>query len=142
VKNDGAFAKPSSGMIHADQTCGLLPSYKTNKGNILNRDLLSINEAVNQGIDRIRKAIWRHPMDHFKLDFYDGGKGPWGHLYSPMNKGCNGRDPVDILIMMFEGEEMDTKEWLPYEGALPDSPEYKEEEKVFCAAFGKHLEGA
>ncbi len=86
--------------------------------------MISINEAAKQGICRLRKEVWSDPCDHLKLDLIgsEGGLGPWFHLYAPFNLRCNGRDPVDILCMQFD---LDCKEWLPYEGPLPDSDEYK-----------------
>lgn len=63
---------------------------------------------------------------------FDGGQhGPWSHLWSPFNVECNGRDPVDILLLAgikINPVQIDPSEraWLPYTGPLPDSPEYRD----------------
>ncbi len=61
--------------------------------------MISINEAVSQGIERIRRPHWAIPEDHLKLDIIDGKLGPWLHVYSPMNEEINGKNPVDMLFM-------------------------------------------
>jgi hypothetical protein len=84
--------------------------------------LISINEAAEQGIERLRRTIWTMPEDHIKIDIVDGKPGIWTHLYSPLNKECNGRDPFDILCMQIDyGERV----WVPYQGPLSDSEQYK-----------------
>lgn len=84
--------------------------------------MISIKDAAKQGIARIRKPVWADPLDHIKIDILsDGTPGPWAHLYAPFNKACNGRDPVDMLLML----DYEIREYLPYEGPLPDSEEYR-----------------
>ena len=85
--------------------------------------LISLNEAAANGIDRLRKPEWAQAEDHLKIDAIDGRLGPWVHLYAPFNLKCNGRDPVDVLVVIW-GDPAE-KEWLPYTGPLPDSDEYK-----------------
>lgn len=85
--------------------------------------LASINEAAAYGWERLRKPIWANPLDHLKIDLMAGSVGPWAHLYCPFNQECNGRDPVDILWIMYE--DRDKRMWVKYEGPLPDSHEYK-----------------
>lgn len=80
-------------------------------------DLISIKEALAQGITRVRKPVWAEPLDQLHI-----GPGIWMHLYCPFNKECNGRDPVDMLTLQ---ADLDAKEWLPHTGPLPDSEEYK-----------------
>lgn len=79
--------------------------------------LFSINEAVAQGITRVRKPIWAEPLDQLHI-----GPGIWMHLYSPSNKAINGRDPVDIMKL---GYDMDEKVWVQHEWPTPDSEDYK-----------------
>ena len=85
-------------------------------------DLISIQDAAAQGIERLRRPIWATPEDHIKLDIIDGCPGPWIHLFAPFNKECNGRDPVNMLSL---GHDLSIKEWEPYRGPLPESDEYK-----------------
>jgi hypothetical protein len=84
--------------------------------------MISINEAARAGIDRLRKPLWANPLDHLKIDIIDGELGPWLHVFAPFNKECNGRDPVDILIIQMD---LDKPEYEIYDGPLPDSDEYK-----------------
>jgi hypothetical protein len=86
--------------------------------------LISINEAVRAGQSRLRKPKWANPLDHIKIDLIDGRMGPWLHIYSPFNKDCNGRDPVDILAITERGS-FDSPEFVVYDGPLPDSEEYR-----------------
>jgi hypothetical protein len=88
-------------------------------------ELISINQAVARGIERIRKPLWATPEDHFKIDIIDGKPGPWLHLFAPFNEECNGRDPVDILWIASGAETGDVEEFVAYTGPLPDSDEYK-----------------
>lgn len=87
--------------------------------------LLSIHQAAAQGIERIRRSNWSHPMDHLKLDLVEGGVGPWVHLCSPFNMPINGRDPFDILVL--DVDNLDVECWEVYEGAVQGSPEYQAE---------------
>ena len=87
--------------------------------------LISLYDALEQNIERLRKPIWANTFDHVKIDIIKGKLGMWMHLYAPFNQECNGRDPVDMLIMA--DNDPREQEWLPYIGFLPDSEEYKAE---------------
>ncbi len=89
--------------------------------------LLSIAEAAAKGIDRLRQPQWADPLDHLKIDIIGGLHGPWAHLFCPFNKECNGRDPVDILMVAQRDWAIDPSiaAFMPYTGPLPDSDEYK-----------------
>ena len=100
-------------------------------------ELISIAQAVEQGIARLRKPIWASPMDHLKIDIINGRAGPWLHLYCPFNNECNGRDPVDTLGL---GMDYDAKEFEPYTGPLPDSVEYKAEQAAFEGCLRSNAE--
>ena len=101
--------------------------------------LISINEALEGGIDRLRKQIWAQPEDHIKIDIITPGKlGPWIHLYSPFNEECNGRDPVSILFVEFD---LDEKLYQPYTGPLPGSNEYRERVMAEDAEIRKERSG-
>lgn len=102
--------------------------------------LISISDATEQGIERIRKPNWSDSLDHIKLDLMNGKRGPWVHLYAPFNKECNGSDPVDMLFgvhpMLPFGCEH-SKEFVQYTGPMPDSEEYK----AACAVFDGCISG-
>lgn len=59
--------------------------------------MISIRQAAQNGIQRLRVPHWRLPNDHIKIDIIDGKPGPWLHLYSELNEEINGRNPCDIL---------------------------------------------
>lgn len=93
--------------------------------------LISIHKAAANGILRIRMPNWANKLDHIKIDMIpplplgsDGPDtmGPWLHLYAPFNQECNGRDPVNILVIEFN---CDAALYEPYTGPLPDSDEYR-----------------
>lgn len=84
--------------------------------------MLSINQAAKRGITRLREPRWADPMDHIKIDLIGDCPGPWIHLYCPINKEINGRDPVDVLDV---GLDYTAEEFEEYSGPLPDSDEYK-----------------
>jgi hypothetical protein len=96
-------------------------------------NLISINEAVKQGVERLRNPIWAIPEDHLKIDIIElenGEKEPrlWAKLYSPFNLECNGKDPVELLLLLVG---CDKAEWEPYTGVLPDSEEYKSRQESY-----------
>lgn len=93
-------------------------------------DLISLQEAAELGIERLRLPIWEDPFDHLKIDIINKKLGPWLHLYAPFNTKCNGRDPVDILWMVStEGRAMDVnaKSFEIYTGPPSDNEEYRRE---------------
>lgn len=96
--------------------------------------LMSIEQAVAWGIERLRRPIWADEMDHLKVDIIEGRMGPWAHLFCPFNLRCNGKDPVAISTIMELSTT--TAEYVPYYGPLPDSDEYRARQ----AAFGREDE--
>ena len=90
--------------------------------------LISLEDAAALGIERVRLGYWANRMDHFKIDIIDGKVGPWVKLYAPFNKHCNGRDPMPMLITMFETWH---RTYEVYRGPLPDSVEYLEAAAAF-----------
>lgn len=87
--------------------------------------LLCVAEAAAKGIERIRLSKWANPMDHLKIDIIEGRPGPWLHLYSPINVGCNGKDPVSFVWILMPDADIYEREYEAYSGPLPDSEEYK-----------------
>lgn len=98
-------------------------------------NLISINEAAEKGIERLKKPIWKMEEDHIKIDIIDKKPGPWIKLYSPFNQECNGRDPVNIPF--FEIDGLNEKEFLPYTGPLPESEKYKNKMADFEGVINK-----
>lgn len=89
--------------------------------------MISIQEAAEQGIDRLRRPEWACKFDHVKIDIIDGHTGPWLHLFSPANVAINGRDPANSLVTSWGTGALDAQVFVPYNGPLPDSTEYKAE---------------
>ena len=88
-------------------------------------NLISINQAVASGIERLRLPIWSTPEDHIKIDIAGGRLGPRIHPWALFNTTCNGRDPVDILRIGGPGRfDEDGMDWEVYTGPLPDSEGY------------------
>lgn len=90
--------------------------------------MISLKEAAEKGIKRVRKPVWADQLDHLEISIVDGVLGVWGRLYAPFNKECNGRDPVEFLLVQ---TDCDAAEYEPYDGPLPDSDEYKIKQKRF-----------
>lgn len=111
-------------------------------GPIAMSDEISMNEAAARGIARLRKPVWSDPFDHIKIDIFEGKPGPWMHLYAPFNKECNGRDPVDIVwVIQFGKEAADSREFVPYDGPLPDSDAYKARQAQFDGVLSAERTG-
>lgn len=100
--------------------------------------LISIVEAAELGVERLRLSKWADPMDHIKIDIIDGKPGPWIHLWCPFNKECNGRDPVDQLSIMPPWKQsLEYPEWEVYRGPLPDSEKYKARAASFAGCLNE-----
>ncbi len=94
--------------------------------------LISIADAAKLGIERVRLTKWANPLDHLKIDIVEGKPGPWLHLFAPFNKECSGRDPVNFLWIMGPMKtDVNTPEFVVYEGPLPESDEYKAAQAAF-----------
>lgn len=99
-------------------------------------DLISLTEAAERGITRLRRPKWVVPMDHVRLDIVEGLPSPLLRLHSPMNRALNGRDPVEIPVVDSAAEmNLNEKSWLPYTGPLPGSDEYKAEAERWSTLF-------
>lgn len=94
--------------------------------------LISINDAAAQGIDRLRRPAWLMREDHIKIHIHEGKPGPFVKIYSPFNQECNGRDPVEMLIIAFDLED---KIFLPYTGPLPGDEAYEKKVKHFAGSL-------
>ena len=98
--------------------------------------MISILEAAEQGILRIRKPIWANPMDHILITIFEDEPGPWLKLYAPYNLAIDGEHPVTLLITAFSIEEQD---WERYTGPLPDSDEYREMAESMAVSMAEDL---
>ena len=89
--------------------------------------MISIAQAAERGIERVRKPNWAHPFDHFKIDIIDGKPGPWLHLYAPFNQICSGHDPVDFIWATGALKtDINAVALEPYTGPLPDLSAYQD----------------
>lgn len=90
--------------------------------------LISINDAAARGTDRVRMPRWANQFDHIKIVILDGTVGPWANLFAPFNVKCNGHDPQELRLT-----EADCNEcvYVPYDGALPGSDEYRAAQAVY-----------
>jgi hypothetical protein len=95
---------------------------------------VSIYEAAGKGIDRIRLERWANKFDHIRINITGKGIGIWVKLYAPFNLECNGRDPVAVLLTQFDCDE---RIYVPYQGPLPDSEEYRSEVLKFKGCLSK-----
>jgi hypothetical protein len=100
----------------------------------MSKRLISILEAAELGVQRLRKPVWANPLDHLQIDIVDGRPGPWLHIWCPFNKECNGRDPVDMIAYT---QNLGMREFEPYAGPLPDSEEYRKAVEQFDGVLAK-----
>ncbi len=89
---------------------------------------ISLREAAKQGITRLRQEQWVSPFDHVEITALNGVLGIWVRMWAPFNEECNGQDPVPVITLRMNPDNLD---WLPYQGKLPDSPEYLAERASF-----------
>lgn len=86
-------------------------------------DMISLNEAAAQGIERVRKPNWANPRDYVKLDIVDGRLGPWLHLYSPINQTVLKQANPQHILWAFEfgTSAAEDQEFVPYDNDVdPD----------------------
>ena len=71
---------------------------------------MTLIEASQKGIDKVRKAIWANPEAYMKIDIVDGKLGPWGHLYDqPTQDALGVESPQNTLII---GDRQD--DWIKF----------------------------
>ena len=89
---------------------------------------ISLAQASECGIKRVRNPIWANKFDHIEIDIINGKVGPWLHLYCPFNLQCNGKDPVNFLWITGPIKiDINAIEFEAYIGPLPDSDAYASE---------------
>jgi len=79
--------------------------------------MISINEAVEQGITRVRMPRWAHDEDHLEIAIVAGRLGPWVKLWSPTNEVIGQKNPQEVLWI---GQDNESQIYEPYEGPLPE----------------------
>jgi len=64
---------------------------------------MTLVEAFEQGIQRVRQPRWLNKTTYLKLDFISSDLGdslsPWGHLYDPTQKALGYPKPQDFPII-------------------------------------------
>lgn len=77
--------------------------------------MATMAELAKRGISRMRLPNWSLETDYVRIDLFNGGYGPWAHLYSQLNLAIHGDNPVSRLAV-----DNDDR-WEPYEGVIsPD----------------------
>lgn len=73
---------------------------------------MTLHEAVEKGISRVRLPQWDHKEDYLLIDVFrdplDETKfacGPWLHLYSPLNVVVGNKNPVDMMFNVLNWDE-------------------------------------
>ena len=76
---------------------------------------ISLNEALAQGIDKIRMPQWRAKGDYIQLHITeDGHFGPWAYLHSAYTvEGVE--NPYPMIITSLGG--LNDKSWEIYDGS-------------------------
>ncbi len=93
---------------------------------------LSLREAAESGVLRLRLPQWASPFDHVEIMPCNGVL--W--IRAPFNEECNGREPMATLATQFNTT---SKVWLLYDGKLPDSAEYLAERESYRGCLTKNL---
>lgn len=71
---------------------------------------MTINEAIKNNINKIRKPYWVNKNEYIKLDILENGiYGPWAHFYSSNNNSIGLTNPVNILWL-----QDNSKDWEEY----------------------------
>ena len=89
--------------------------------------LISIEDAIAAGIERVRMPSWYDPFIHIKIETTNDGLVLL--LFGPNNLEINEKDPVDFTGCADEYYSRQDRMFVAYTGPLPDSDEYKEEAK-------------
>src|SRR6185369_882346 len=74
------------------------------------RNTVTLNEARQRGISRVRDPKWAHPNDYLKIQIIpneDGTSrhGPWIKLYSPLNTVVGIPTPQTLLFTSVDWNE-------------------------------------
>lgn len=74
--------------------------------------MISIRDAAEQKISRLRSPQWSDQRDHIELYLMDdGGIGPWVKVWSESNVICGFASPQKLLSTEFDCSK---KEWQAY----------------------------
>ncbi len=76
---------------------------------------MTLNEAAQRGISRLRQKQWASPHAYLKLDLLPDGYGPWVHLYDRrVQQVIDAPTPQTILRLDLE----DMAGWDAYDGPV------------------------
>lgn len=76
--------------------------------------LISIRDALDQKISRIRRAEWTIPNDHVEITFSDNGTFcAIFKFWSDLNAPVGNNNPLPVLMTQLG--DFDDPAWLPYE---------------------------
>lgn len=71
---------------------------------------MTIDEAVENGISRVRRPMWSNPNAYVRLDLVDGGRGPWLRLYDRTSQEAIG-EPTPQVAPCFNDSLTDYEEY-------------------------------
>lgn len=93
---------------------------------------MTITEALELRIPRVRKAVWAYPNAYLRLPLFTEGHGPWAELYddaSQVNLGVRpGSQRICIALPGVDNEN----DWEKYDG--PPS-EYEKDPQNFAKNY-------
>lgn len=102
----------------------------------MDKNLISVSDAVEQGITRFKKPDRAPDFAHYEIGIKDGQIQPTVKLWSPHNIELWGEDPRVMPlneVPFYHDAAMGEKEFVAYDGPLHGSDEYKEETLRFNA---------
>lgn len=80
---------------------------------------MTIQEAVDNGISRIRRPEWNNLLTYLKLDIIEGKLGPWVHLYARMEQEVMNQETPTSMLCLGYNTTTDTS-WVAYAGPLDE----------------------
>lgn len=78
--------------------------------------MISINQAVAQGITRLRMPRWAPTDAYMLLYIIDGELGPWVKLYSRTEQQAIGEPTPQMFLSYTYEKSFDREEYEPYTG--------------------------
>lgn len=75
---------------------------------------MTISEALDKGIKRLRLPVWENPEAYIRLTLCDGGRTVWTSLYSRREQIAIG-EPVPQILLHCGDDERD---YVEYDGPI------------------------
>lgn len=91
---------------------------------------MTITEAIQQRIPRVRKAIWAYPNAYLRLPLFAEGHGPWAELYDDAVQMNLGVRPGSQRICIALPDS--TEDWEIYSGPIS---EYEKDPENFAKNY-------